>query len=174
MEREDHIFWGEKKKNRERGRKRERQIASLCKSSYLKVRCWAKRLEGSDQPKESFLKLKTLHVINNWKWKMCQRKNNPETSTLDYQLDGVKKGNKRKKKNHMEKRELLSRRLSNLERFNLLHGLGTFSLHNFLADTKSPDFIWMFHIVCDKTINALTGKCQEKKDCLSLVKEQKS
>lgn len=39
---------------------------------------------------------------------MCERENNPETSTLDYQLDGVKKGNTRKKKNHMEKRELLS------------------------------------------------------------------
>ena len=48
---------------------------------------------------------------------MCQRENNPETSTLDYQMDGVKKGNKRKKKNHMEERELLSRRLSSLERF---------------------------------------------------------
>lgn len=48
---------------------------------------------------------------------MCERENNPETSTLDYQLDGVKKGNTRKKKNHMEKRELLSMRLSNLERF---------------------------------------------------------
>lgn len=35
---------------------------------------------------------------------MCQRENNPETSTLDYQLYGVKKGNTRKKKNHMEKK----------------------------------------------------------------------
>lgn len=39
---------------------------------------------------------------------MCQRDDNSEISTLDDQLNGIRKGNTKEKKNHMQRREILS------------------------------------------------------------------